>query len=241
MQLFQKELWCVCGRATRTNNAAESSHATLNASVRVSGDVSLDMFLFTIEKQMTNTTREIEQGCKSHSKAIYTRRNQLLANDLSDLFNGKQGVFRFLDNCSKVMYVRNVADVGNSLTQKGSEGVDQIYISWAIRNRENVVNSAFMLHIQLYPALPKSQGQILGTVSAWAFQPDSCDIDTSCLLEDEVSLAIAEPNESFLIIRAAREGCEHMEDLDSTEEEICGIEEQPRVPCNVFCGKTYTL
>ena len=54
---FPVPLWCVCGRSIRTNNAAESSHAVLNASVRVSGAVSLDMFLFAIEGQMGNTTR----------------------------------------------------------------------------------------------------------------------------------------------------------------------------------------
>ena len=89
---FPVELWCVCGRSIRTNNAAESSHAVLNASVRVSGAVSLDMFLFAIEGQMLHTRREIEAGCPSHTKAIYARRNSLLAQELSDLFNGRQGV-----------------------------------------------------------------------------------------------------------------------------------------------------
>ena len=46
---FSVHLWCVCGRATRTNNAAESSHAVLNASVRVSVALSLNMFIFAIE------------------------------------------------------------------------------------------------------------------------------------------------------------------------------------------------
>ena len=43
---FPVHLWSVSGRATRTNNAAESSHARLNASVRVSCEVSIDLFLF---------------------------------------------------------------------------------------------------------------------------------------------------------------------------------------------------
>ena len=80
----------MCGRATRTNNAAESSHAVVNASVRVSGAVSLDMFLFAIEGQMRHTRREIESGCPSHTKAIYARRNRLLAKELSDLFKGSR-------------------------------------------------------------------------------------------------------------------------------------------------------
>ena len=35
--IFDRTSWCVCGRTIRTNNAAESSHAALNASVRVRG------------------------------------------------------------------------------------------------------------------------------------------------------------------------------------------------------------
>ena len=68
---FKKEIWCVCGKSIRTNNAAESSHAVLNTHVRVRGEISLDMFLFAIEKQMRNTSREIEAGCPSHTKSIY--------------------------------------------------------------------------------------------------------------------------------------------------------------------------
>ena len=97
---FKKEIWCVCGQSIRTNNAAESSHAVLNSFVRVSGELSVDMFLFAIEKQMRNTTREIQAGCPSHTKAIYARRNELLAVELSELFNGNQDVTAFLDNCS---------------------------------------------------------------------------------------------------------------------------------------------
>ena len=56
---FPKQIWCACGQAIRTNNAAESSHATLNTFVRVSGAVSLDEFLFAIERQMKTTSRDI--------------------------------------------------------------------------------------------------------------------------------------------------------------------------------------
>ena len=87
---FPVQLWCVCGRSIRTNNAAESSHVVLNASVRVSGAVSLDMFLLAIEGQMRHTRREIASGCPSHTKAIYARRNGLPAQELSDLITGRQ-------------------------------------------------------------------------------------------------------------------------------------------------------
>mgnify|MGYP004636557411 CR=1 FL=1 len=61
--------WSVSGRKIRTNNAAESYHAQLNGSLRVSGAVTLDVFLFAIEKQMASTFREIDSGCQPHSKA----------------------------------------------------------------------------------------------------------------------------------------------------------------------------
>ena len=87
---FTREIWRVSGRATRTNSAAESSHAVLNSSVRFCGEISIDMFLFAIEKQMWNTTREIRAGCPSHSKSINSKRNELLACELSDLLKGRR-------------------------------------------------------------------------------------------------------------------------------------------------------
>ena len=84
---FQKQIWCVCGLTIRTNNSAESSHAALNSYVRVNGAVSLDMFLYALERQMGNTSREIETGYPSHSNSIYAKRNTILACELSDLIS----------------------------------------------------------------------------------------------------------------------------------------------------------
>ena len=72
------------------------------------GAVSMDMFLFAVEKQMMKTKREIEAGCPSHTKTIYARRNRLLAVELSDLIAGRQGVLRFLDHCATVMNIKNL-------------------------------------------------------------------------------------------------------------------------------------
>ena len=127
---FHANLWCVSGRATRTNNAAESSHAVLNASVRVSGAVSLNMFLFAIERQMQNTTREIEAGCPSHTKAIFARRNTLLAQELSDLITGQQGVLGFLDHCSDIMKVKNLTGVQLFATRRMGELLPPGEASW---------------------------------------------------------------------------------------------------------------
>ena len=60
---FKKEFWCVRGKSAKTGNAAESSFGSPNASVRVSGEISLDAFLFAIEKRMRNSSCDIQVGC----------------------------------------------------------------------------------------------------------------------------------------------------------------------------------
>ena len=132
---FQKRDWCVSGCVTRTNNSAESSHARLNATVRVSGAVTLDMFLFSIQKQMDNTSREIRNGCPSHSKSIYKKRNHLLAAELSDLLNGRQGVLKFLDHCSEVLFIHCLRDVDSFSRGMAHESVGPLDLSWVSLNR----------------------------------------------------------------------------------------------------------
>ena len=143
--LFKKKIWCMCGYVTRTNNAAESSHAVLNSHVRVSGAVPLDMFLFSIESQMRNTRREIEQGCRPHTKAIYRRRNELLAAELSDLLNSRRGVLWFLDHCASVMNIENENDVTMFFRRKMSDEEFQFDHDWALRNRGRVVGATLSL------------------------------------------------------------------------------------------------
>ena len=240
---FPKDLWCVCGRVTRTNNAEESSHASLNASVRVCGEVSLEMLFFAVEKQMSNTSREIDAGCMSHSKAIYARRNQLVANESSELFNGTQGVFKYLDHCSNVMYVKNLADVDNYLNRKRVEAVDLLDEAWAMRNRQVVIHSAVTLYTQLNPSLPKPLFQILATVSTWTFQPERCEVDVNGLCEEDLSVVRVEANQSFLLIRNVHEGGVPTDDSDTTEEEMVVLQgdQTRRVACCVFHGESYML
>ena len=139
---FQKQIWCVCGQAIRTNNAAESSHATLNTFVRVSGAVSLDVFLFAIERQMRNTAREIQAGCPSHTRSIYARRNGLLATELSDLMLGRQGIIKYLAHCSEIMRVKNLNDIQIFMNRKGGEGDDPFDRDWASRSRTLPIRAA---------------------------------------------------------------------------------------------------
>ena len=161
---FERSSWCVCGRSIRTNNAAESSHAALNASVRVSGEVYLDMFLFSNEGQLANTRREIEMGCPSYSKPFYGERNSLLAEELSDLFLGKQGILTFLDNCSDVMKIKNRAQMANHRAKKSGLIVPLYEKQLIERNHPLVINAALNLFHSIIPATFVSVQEILTTV-----------------------------------------------------------------------------
>ena len=195
------------------NNAAESSHATLNASVRVSGAVSMDMFLFAVEKQMMKTKREIEAGCPSHTKAIYARRNRLLAVELSDLIAGRQGVLRFLDHCAMVMNIKNLSMLEKFTNKKQTELRPPEEPAWIEQNRQAVVRAAVRLYAFLHPSSPRPVEDIIQTVEAWSFQPETCEVDLGVVAEDSVlSMARRSPRPSFLAIRNRLLG-----DLESTE------------------------
>ena len=143
---FKKEIWCACGKSIRTNNAAESSHAVLNSYVRVRGEISLDMFLFAIEKQMRNTKREIKAGCPSHTKAIYARRNELLAKELEEFLNGRQDVIAFLDRCSQAITIKNNAGIQAFRNQRNSQLTTPAQREWIARNRATVLRAAWSVH-----------------------------------------------------------------------------------------------
>lgn len=183
---FKKEIWCVCGQSIRTNNAAESSHAVLNTFVRVSGELSVDMFLFAIEKQMRNTTREIQAGCPSHTKAIYARRNELLAVELSELLNGNQDITAFLDNCSHVLTIKNNAGVQAFVNQRNSQLISPAQREWIERNRGTVRRAAWSVHQTIAPSSHTPLDRVLATVQDWAFQPDPCEVRTDAIQEDSV-------------------------------------------------------
>ena len=197
---FPVHLWSVSGRATRTNNAAESSHARLNASVRVSGEVSIDLFLFAIQTQMKNTSREIAAGCESHSRAIYRRRNELLAVELAYLFNGTIGIFKLLDHCSSVVTLKNNDHVWAFLHHRTLEPVDWADTLWTRFNRQAVVQAAVALHARLCPGVQRSVGEILATVPFWAFQVDPCMSDLAVIEENSaLSMTQTQPRPFFEI------------------------------------------
>ena len=183
---FKKEIWCVCGQSIRTNNAAESSHAVLNTYVRVNGEVSVDMFLFAIEKQMRNTSREIRAGCPSHTKAIYARRNELLAVELSELFNGRQDITAFLDNGSRAISIKNNAGIQTFINERNSQLMTPAQREWIARNRVTVLRAAWSVHRTIAPFQQTRLDVVLATVQQWAFQRDPCEVNTDAILEDSV-------------------------------------------------------
>ena len=199
---FKKENGCVCGECIRTNNAAESSHAALNSMIRVSGAVSLDMFLYAVESQMRNTATEIKSGCPTHTRAIYAKRNVLLAKELSELFNGKQDALKFLDHCAMVMNVKNLSDFYRYTNRRREELPTRAEWDWITQNRACVVRAAISLHRRLCPRSCLSADDVLATVEHWSFQMADADVDLRVTAEDSVlSYARSNPRPSFDRIR----------------------------------------
>ena len=151
---------------------------------------------------MDNTIREIQNGCRSHSKSIYIRRNQLLAIELSDLLNGRQGVLSFLDHSSDVLFIRNMREFDMFLTMKENEPIDTFDLIWAGTNQERVVRSASSLYHKLCPNQPRHLYEILRDVKDWSFQQDIYEYETRLDQEDcFLSLLRPRAHDSFIAIR----------------------------------------
>ena len=208
----------------------------------MSGAVSLDVFLLAIEGQMRHTRREIELGCPSHTKAIYARRNTLLARELSDLLTGRQGVLGFLDHCSAVMNVKNLKMLETFTNQRNSQFQQPDEAGWIERNRLLLIRAATNLYAALWPHSPKPVAEILATVQDWAFQPESSDIDLGIVAEDSVlSMAGPSVHESFLEIRNRLFG------LSELSESVYTAAQEPNSPTParpaslVHQGQSYRL
>ena len=164
-----------------------------------------------------NTTREIEAGCHSNTKAIFARRNSLLAVELSDLITGRQGVLRFIDHCSMIMNIKNMSMITNFMNAKQTEERPPEEPAWIAQNRHAVVQAAVRLYAFLHPSSPKSLDDIIQTVDAWSFQPETCDVDLGVVAEDSVlSMARRSPRPSFVAIRN-----QYVRDLESESQTEC--------------------
>ena len=155
---------------------------------------------------MKNTSREIAAGCQSHTRAIYRRRNELLAVELEELLNGRLGLFQFLDHCSSVMNVNNLADAARFREHRAAEFKDLGDMLWAERNRQATEHAAVELHRRLWPGVERPVVQILATVRYWAFQTEECQSDLGVVEDDStLSMAPTMAPTSFLEIREAVE------------------------------------
>ena len=198
------------------------------------------MFLLAIEGQMKNTMREIQMGCPSHTKRIYTRRNELLSLELSDFFKGEQGVLKYLDNCSLAMKVKNLADVDSFLRHRANGTDDYWDRQWIATNRVRVVGAALSLYHRLHPNDPKSVEGILESVQTWAFQQERFDGNLDIVDEDSMFSELGpQPSTSFLETRNRLYG----DEFSSVDEMISGAIENshPNVNRAVFDGETYQL
>ena len=92
MATYKPHIRSVSGMRIRTNNAAESLHWRLNRTLRRDRKISCDQFQLAMQTQMANATREIRRGCEKRTKAVYQRRNDLLAVELDELLNGRIGL-----------------------------------------------------------------------------------------------------------------------------------------------------
>ena len=197
---FPPRLWSVSGRKVRTNNAAESTHSRLNASIQVSGAVTLDMFLVAIETDMRNASMEIKAGCKSHSK-IFEILDELLVHELAQLVNGEQGVLRFPDHCASIMNVHN-QNVRTFVDRRRSEQPDEADKEWADSNRTLVVESDRGLFHRLVPGGERDTETILLTVEAWSFQTPAAEI---VIQEEQSELSMVEEGKSRSMLEIERE------------------------------------
>ena len=144
--LFPPSLWCVSGRVSRTNNAAESVHARMNS--EVSGKLSVFGFLSVIEHQMEATNDRIRAGCQLETRAVEGVKNELLAVELDKLLNRRQGVLCFLDNCGAVVQMKAAKEAA-TFVRSAISSVDEI--QWMLSKRASIVATAHALHSRLCP------------------------------------------------------------------------------------------
>ena len=211
---FPLALWNVSAMATRTNNAAESVHAQMNADVK--GVLMVHGFLHIIEEQMERTNERIAAGCKPETKAVEAVKNQLLAVELHKLLDGRQGIMNFLDNCGSVVQLKNKKEASAFVPQAIAPFED---IEWKPANRELVAAAAQGLHLRINPESQLVGDDVLKRVPQWAFQvPPDPEVHVPPS-QTRLSLVDNRPRMVFEAIRERieKEGCQH--DDEETQED----------------------
>ena len=131
--------------------------------------MTLDKFLFAIETQMASAIHEIGYGCQPHSKAIFSKRDELLKAELAMLLRGQQGVFLFLDHCSSMIFVKNDADIERFFELKRGEAPDQLDRLWVRQNEYSVGQAMICLFHRLTGSPINDIVPIASTIEEWTF------------------------------------------------------------------------
>ena len=211
--------------SVRTNNSTGSVHAHLNP--KVSGKLSLARFLCIIEGQMRRNRIGIREGCISESTKVQREKNLLLALELEKLFNGREGLIVFLDNCSSIMLLNTLRQTRSFIRTSAPTPSDKM---WYAGHRNLIDLSARRLFQELVSTgQPTTDSDILGAISDWSFQMLQT---TNVVTKEESVLSLVEnESRSFLALRETVKEqvlgpCPH-ENGDEHENEISGSEEFP--------------
>ena len=152
--------------SVRTNNPAESVHAQINP--EVNGKLSLYHFLAIIEERMLRGRERIRDGCQSESRRVEQIKNEMLADELDKLLNGREGVLAFLDNCASITSLQSVSEAKTTEIVSITTVDD---ITWTFEAKRGLLKSAACgLYNRLCPNGQLDDHEILSKVPAWSFQ-----------------------------------------------------------------------
>ena len=140
---YKPRMWSASGMRIRTNNAAESLNGRVNRTLRRDGKITCDQFLVAIETQMAIASREIDDGCKSRTKSVSERRNDLLAAELDDFLNGKIGLFAFLEHCSTILTIKTKRRGDAFVSQRAKEQQMDHDKVWVDKHRRELLEPRF--------------------------------------------------------------------------------------------------
>ena len=143
---------------------------------------------------MARSRKRIRAGCQSESRAVIPEKNRLLAGELQQLLNGREGVLRYLDNCGSIIGMRRKRDSNRFLPARIPSTDDLV---WTAANRGIAIVAARGLYRRLHPSGQLADEDILTIVSWWSFQVlDGAVVQAN---DDEVlSLVPTGPRKSFV-------------------------------------------
>ena len=76
-----------------------------------------------------------------------------------------------------IMNIENLSMFTNFMNAKQTEESPPEEPAWIAQNLQADDQAAVRLYAFLHPSCPKSLNDIIQTVEAWSFQPETCDVD----------------------------------------------------------------